>query len=111
MELLDKAKKKEIDENGCSVKLTGAKSDSLELVLTLKAFRRLEAQYVFKMTLMTIEKMIVLEAKIRDLEEALEKKSRVIFSASSLKSVAPQSSVVWNSSVISNEDYFDYPKT
>ncbi|CAK4147671.1 unnamed protein product [Aphanomyces euteiches] len=106
--LLDKQKKKEMDdENGCMVMLCGAKHDSLELVLTLKAFRSLEAQYVFKMTPMTIEKVAVLEAKIRDLEEALEKKKPVIFSASSTNVASPQSRVVWNSSAISNEDYFE----
>ncbi|KAH9105401.1 hypothetical protein LEN26_014784 [Aphanomyces euteiches] len=113
--LLDKTKKKEMDVNGCLVRLSEAENGSLQLILTLKAFHSsLEAQYVFQINPIAIEKVVILEAQILDLqnsvrhlEAALQEKTRVVFSASSTKMVAPKNCVVWNNSHVYNDAYFD----
>ncbi|KAG9414488.1 hypothetical protein AC1031_007895 [Aphanomyces cochlioides] len=102
---LDREKKKDMNVEGCSVELKESKPGHLDLILTLKAFRSLEAQYTFKMTPMTIEKVDILEAKIRVLQKALDMKNPTILWAISTKAVAPKSCVVWDDLLHSNKDY------
>ncbi|CAK4654226.1 unnamed protein product [Aphanomyces euteiches] len=54
---------------------------------------------------MTIAKVDILEAKIRDLEEALDMKNPTIFWAISTMATAPKSCVVWDDVLHSNKDY------
>ncbi|CAK4723249.1 unnamed protein product [Aphanomyces euteiches] len=103
-------KKEDLKMNGCSVGLRVTPSGSLEVILSLKAFRSLQTQYVFKMTPLEIEKLAMLEAKIRDLEETLKKKQSmpVFLSVGSSCVVLPGNSVSWNEKCACNPDYFDF---
>ncbi|KAF0742732.1 hypothetical protein Ae201684_002432 [Aphanomyces euteiches] len=55
----------------CSVDLKPATNGGVTLVLTMKAFGQLTAEYSFKMTKLEIATTDVLEAKIRDLQEEI----------------------------------------
>ncbi|KAF0691008.1 Aste57867_17690 [Aphanomyces stellatus] len=60
-----------VDSNGCDIKLVTAKNNHLRLVVELKAFSMLSARYEFDLLPLSIEKIDVLGAKIRDLEDDL----------------------------------------
>ncbi|CAK4650553.1 unnamed protein product [Aphanomyces euteiches] len=106
--VLDKEEKKYTSRmSGCFVELPETKNGPLELILTLQAFASLEARYVFKMTPIAVEKVDILDAKIRDLEEALEKAKPVILSTSSTNVRTKDRCVVWKNPAMFNEDYFE----
>ncbi|KAG9414487.1 hypothetical protein AC1031_007894 [Aphanomyces cochlioides] len=106
--VLDKEEKKYTSRmNGCIVELQETKTGPLELVLTLQAFDSLEARYMFTMTPMAVGKVDILDAKIRDLEEAVAKAKPVILSTSSTNVRAQDRCVVWNNPAMFNEDYFE----
>ncbi|CAK4750213.1 unnamed protein product [Aphanomyces euteiches] len=71
LSLLDQDKKKKVDVVGCNVSLKESKKGRMELGVTLSAFGSLEACYLFDLVPLSVEKVDILEAKIRDLEEAL----------------------------------------
>ncbi|KAH9087426.1 hypothetical protein Ae201684P_000835 [Aphanomyces euteiches] len=86
----------------------------IRIWLESKQTKSNEAQYVFQINPIAIEKVVILEAQILDLqnsvrhlEAALQEKTRVVFSASSTKMVAPKNCVVWNNSPVYNDAYFD----
>ncbi|KAF0723075.1 hypothetical protein Ae201684_017946 [Aphanomyces euteiches] len=66
---------KEEETSGCNIALNHLENGRIELVLTLTAFGCLEGTYSFDMMPMAIDKMDILEAKIRDLEEPPSGKS------------------------------------
>ncbi|CAK4660134.1 unnamed protein product [Aphanomyces euteiches] len=106
--VLDKDEKKYTSKmNGCIVEQQETKTGPLELILTLEAFDSLEARYVSKMTPMAVEKVDILDAKIRDLEEAVEQVTPVILSTSSTNATTPHRCIVWNKPAMFNEDYFE----
>ncbi|KAH9127430.1 hypothetical protein AeMF1_002274 [Aphanomyces euteiches] len=55
----------------CSVDLKPESKGSVTLTLTMKALKRLSAEYLFTMTRLEIAPIDVLEAKIRDLQEEM----------------------------------------
>ncbi|CAK4070500.1 unnamed protein product [Aphanomyces euteiches] len=55
----------------CSVDLKPKSNGSVTLTLTMKALKRLSAEYLFTMTRLEIAPIDVLEAKIRDLQEEM----------------------------------------
>ncbi|KAG9414491.1 hypothetical protein AC1031_007898 [Aphanomyces cochlioides] len=66
---------KEEETSGCDIALKHLKNGHVELVLTLAAFGCLEGTYSFDMMPMAIDKIDILEAKIRDLEESTSGKT------------------------------------
>ncbi|KAH9159832.1 hypothetical protein LEN26_002144 [Aphanomyces euteiches] len=60
----------EEETSGCDIALKHLKNGHVELVLTLTAFGCLEGTYSFDMTTRAIDKIDIMEAKIRDLEES-----------------------------------------
>ncbi|KAH9114843.1 hypothetical protein LEN26_011683 [Aphanomyces euteiches] len=65
-----------VDEtSGCNISLHHLKNGHVELVLTLTAFGCLEVSYSFDMMPVLIDKIDILEAKIRDLEESTSGKT------------------------------------
>ncbi|KAG9414493.1 hypothetical protein AC1031_007900 [Aphanomyces cochlioides] len=104
---LDHDVKEEMEVDGCNVDLKESQDGHLNLELTLKAFRSLEVKYDFDMKPMRIEKVDVLEAKIRDLEEAVEFKIPAFLFVSSTEAVNHYEYIVWDEESSSNEDYFE----
>ncbi|KAG9414492.1 hypothetical protein AC1031_007899 [Aphanomyces cochlioides] len=92
------AKDEKPSEAGASiVSLKHLKNGHIELVLSLTAFGCLEGTYSFDIVPMEIDKIDILEAKIRDLEESpCGKISRpVVLSLSSNINVGPTCHVTW----------------
>ncbi|KAH9114844.1 hypothetical protein LEN26_004927 [Aphanomyces euteiches] len=85
------------EAGGSMVALKHLKSGHIELVLTLTAFGCLEITYSFDMMPMEIDKIDILEAKIRDLEESsCGKISRpVVLSLSLNFNVTPNCYITW----------------
>ncbi|KAG9414589.1 hypothetical protein AC1031_007996 [Aphanomyces cochlioides] len=65
------AKPKGDKEDECSVDLKPESNGSVTLALTMKALKRLSAEYLFTMTRLEVATTDVLEAKIRDLQEEI----------------------------------------
>ncbi|KAG9414496.1 hypothetical protein AC1031_007903 [Aphanomyces cochlioides] len=109
LSLQDKDKKKEVDVVGCNVSLRESKKGRMEMGLTLTAFGSLEACYLFLLVPLSVEKVDILEAKIRDLEEALAGKpsSPVYHSVSSMNVTSANQYVVWNTIDTTNASYFE----
>ncbi|KAG9414498.1 hypothetical protein AC1031_007905 [Aphanomyces cochlioides] len=83
--------------------------------LTLKAFGSLEVDYLFDMAPLSIEKVDMLEAKVRDLEKVVEGKpaifSLVYLSLKSTKAVKTGQFVVWDTPKKTNTAYFELSYT
>ncbi|KAG9414494.1 hypothetical protein AC1031_007901 [Aphanomyces cochlioides] len=111
LSLLDNETKKQVAAQGRSVDLKESRSDHIELELTLKAFGSLEARYLFGMNPLAIEKMDILEAKIRDLEDALMGKpstgSPVRLSLSSTIVTHADQYVIWDTTNTTDARYFE----
>ncbi|KAH9114853.1 hypothetical protein LEN26_002135 [Aphanomyces euteiches] len=111
LSVLDEDKKTEMAIEGCSVAVKGTKNGHLEMNLTLKAFGTLEVDYLFDMAPLSIEKVDILEAKVRDLEEVVERKpaifGQVYLSLKCTKAVKTGQLLVWNSPQTTNTAYFE----
>ncbi|KAH9087526.1 hypothetical protein Ae201684P_000929 [Aphanomyces euteiches] len=101
---MDHDVEEEMEVDGCDVDLTESQDGHLNLELNLKAFRSLEVKYDFDMKPMKIEKVDILEAKIRDLEE--DKIPAFLF-VSSTEAVNQDEDIVWDEESSSNEDFFE----
>ncbi|KAH9159837.1 hypothetical protein LEN26_002149 [Aphanomyces euteiches] len=114
LSLLDHGKKKKVDVVGCNVSLKEARKGHMEMGLTLTAFGSLEACYLFDLVPLSVEKVDILEAKIRDLEEALQRKPAACtppyLALTSTKSVSANSLVVWDTNDATNARYFGLNK-
>ncbi|KAG9414495.1 hypothetical protein AC1031_007902 [Aphanomyces cochlioides] len=104
LSLQDKDKKKEVDVVGCNVSLRESKKGRMEMGLTLTAFGSLEACYLFHLVPLSVEKVDILEAKIRDLEEVSEGKpsTPMYLSLSSTKPMNANQFVVWDKTEATN---------
>ncbi|CAK4083957.1 unnamed protein product [Aphanomyces euteiches] len=104
LSLLDQDKKKEVDIVGCNVGLKECRKGRMEMRLTLTAFGSLEAYYFFDLFPLSVEKVDVLEAKIRDLEEVSEGKpsTPVYLSLSSTQPMNAGGFVVWDTTEATN---------
>ncbi|CAK4084484.1 unnamed protein product [Aphanomyces euteiches] len=111
LSLLDQDKKKEVDIVGCNVSLKESRKGHMEMGLTLTAFGSLEACYLFDLVPLSVEKVDILEAKIRDLEDALQKAPATsvapYLTFTSTDSTQYNHSVVWNTIETTNERYFE----
>ncbi|CAK4750274.1 unnamed protein product [Aphanomyces euteiches] len=101
---MDHDVEEEMEVDGCDVDLTESQDGHLNLELNLKAFRSLEVKYDFDMKPMKIEKVDILEAKIRDLEE--DKIPAFLF-VSLTEAVNQDEDIVWDEESSSNEDFFE----
>ncbi|KAH9114848.1 hypothetical protein LEN26_002147 [Aphanomyces euteiches] len=110
--LLDNETKKEVATQGSSVDLKESRSAHMQLELTLKAFGSLEARYMFGMTPLAIEEVDILEAKIRDLEDALmgnlSTGSPVRLSLSSTLVTHADQFVLWDTTNTTDAKYFEF---
>ncbi|CAK4750249.1 unnamed protein product [Aphanomyces euteiches] len=83
----------------------------MEMGLTLTAFGSLEACYLFALIPLSVKKVDILEAKIRDLEEALQKAPATsvapYLTFTSTDSTQYNHLVVWNTIETTNERYFE----
>ncbi|KAG9414490.1 hypothetical protein AC1031_007897 [Aphanomyces cochlioides] len=111
LSLLDHDKKKKVDIVGCNVSLKESRNGHMEMELTLTAFGSLEACYLFALIPLSVEKVEILEAKIRDLEEALQKGPATFVSPyltfTSTNSTRYNHLAVWNTIETTNERYFE----
>ncbi|CAK4139025.1 unnamed protein product [Aphanomyces euteiches] len=103
---LDQDKKKEVDIVGCNVWLRGSGRGHLEMGLTLTAFDSFKACYSFDLVPLSVEK-----AKIRDLEEALERKPTTCtpryLEFTSTNCAYKNDLIVWDTIETSNAQYFE----
>ncbi|KAF0720030.1 Aste57867_609 [Aphanomyces stellatus] len=61
---------------GCEVHLTELTNKHLKLELELKPYSSMAAKYTFDLKPVTLERIDILEAQVRDLQDALESKNR-----------------------------------
>ncbi|CAK4083959.1 unnamed protein product [Aphanomyces euteiches] len=101
---------KQLETNGeCAVDLKILDAGQLALVLTLKAFSYLTAEYKFPLKAIEVDQKAILEAKMRDMEESLKGglRSPVFISLKATAVTAPNQKVAWNVEYKSESAYFD----
>ncbi|CAK4753248.1 unnamed protein product [Aphanomyces euteiches] len=101
---------KQLEPNGeCAVDLKILDAGQLALVLTLKAFSYLTAEYKFPLKAIEVDQKAMLEAKMRDMEESLKGglRSPVFISLKATAVTAPNQKVAWNVEYKSEPAYFD----
>ncbi|CAK5224202.1 unnamed protein product [Aphanomyces euteiches] len=101
---------KQLETNGeCAVDLKILDAGQLALVLTLKAFSYLTAEYKFPLKAIEVDQKAILEAKMRDMEESLKGGLRppVFISLKATAVTAPNQKVAWNVEYKSESAYFD----
>ncbi|KAF0693019.1 Aste57867_15968 [Aphanomyces stellatus] len=98
------------DSNGCDVMLTESKDLHLLLVLELKAFSTLSATYEFDLAPLAMEKVDVLGAHIRDMQDvlpvALQEVENKLFHQLE-KAIAPKAAVSISLSTTENTDLYN----